>query len=350
MKYRILILGPIVPPSGGVSLHIDRLTKLIENDFNFEFIDESKVKKENVFNIRSLNMYHYLKKVIKSDLVYIHSGVTTLRYFHLIFGRLASKKIIITLHSYPFKKKPVLRHLDEFFFKLANRIIVVNPAILERLSLPVENCIICGAFIPPKMDTEPYLPTTVSNWINDRKNKAKLIICGNATQLRLYNNLDLYGLDMCIEIAGQLIKNGAPVSFIYNVSSLDLNKELYFKYQAVIDNLDIKENFLLISGNISFVRMIEQSDIVLRPTNTDGDSLSVHEALYLGKPIIASDIVRRPLGTIIFKSRDVTDFRTKVSEVIKGDSKTIINQPNKDEQYYQRFYADLLHNTIKMHK
>jgi glycosyltransferase involved in cell wall biosynthesis len=348
MNNRVLIIGPILPPLGGVSLHIDRLTRLIKNDFNIDLIDESRIIKKNIFNIRSLNLFHYFKKVRQSDLIYIHSGVAILRYSHIIFGRLASKKIIITIHSYPNIKKPLSRHLDEYFFKLANRVIVVHRDILERLSLPVEKCIICSAFMPPAMDAEPNLPSSVSNWIYERRNRARLIICANATHLKMHNNQDLYGLDMCIEVAKMLIKNGIPVSFVYNVSSLDINKDLYLKYQTEVENSDIKENFLLISESLSFVRLIEQSDIVLRPTNTDGDSLSVREALCLGKPVIASDIVKRPVGAILFKSRDITDFEARITEVIKGDHKSISDQVYKPEQDYQRFYSDLLLNTIKM--
>ncbi len=57
--------------------------------------------------------------------------------------------------------------------------------------------------------------------------------------------------------------------------------------------------------------LFEYIDIFLRPTNTDGDSLSIREAIYSGIPTIASDIVERPFGTITFKNRVVSDLFEK---------------------------------------
>lgn len=350
MKNKILFIGPLPPPSGGASLHISRMTKLIENEFDIELIDESRTIKNNQFNIRSLNLFVYLKKVLKADLIYIHSGVNILRYFHLFIGCLTFKKMILTLHSYPYTKKPVLKFMDEFFFKKADVIFVVNSEILSRLSLPPEKCVIRSAFIPPKMDTEPNLPNALVDWIDDRKSKGKKIICANAWQLKIFNNQDLYGLDICIEVTRQLIENGAEISFAFIVSSLDENKNMFLDYQKIIENSGIKENFLLFNESISFVRLIECSDIVLRPTNTDGDALTVREALFLGKKVIASDAVKRPAGTVTFKSRDVADLNRKISEMISAEDEEGVKQPKESEEDYNKFYSDLLYKTIQPHK
>ena len=40
--------------------------------------------------------------------------------------------------------------------------------------------------------------------------------------------------------------------------------------------------------------MLRLTDVLLKPTNTDGDAISVREALYLGVPVVASDVVERP--------------------------------------------------------
>ena len=49
---------------------------------------------------------------------------------------------------------------------------------------------------------------------------------------------------------------------------------------------------------------LARSSVLLRPTNTDGDAVSVREALWLGVPVIASDVVERPAGTELFRTRD----------------------------------------------
>jgi glycosyltransferase involved in cell wall biosynthesis len=345
---RILLIGPIPPPNGGVSIHLLRLSKLIENDFEIDFIDESRSIKNDVFNIRSFKLVQYFRKIKKSDLIYVHSGSNILRIFHLVIGCITSKKIILTIHSYPNKKKFFLRYIDEFFFKLASTIIIVNSEILGRISLPLEKCVVKPAFLPPVMETEPFLPEYVSSWISNRKNRGKLIICANAWQLKIFNNQDLYGLDMCIDVASKLVGNSIPISFVFNVSSLAVGENLYMKYQSIIKKLNLTDSFLLLNENLSFVRLIEQADIVLRPTNTDGDALTIREALYLNKTIIASDVVNRPSGTILFRSRDTNDLRIKIIESINKELHMPGNQLNHQGKEDMIFYCQLIIRTLKM--
>ena len=119
----------------------------------------------------------------------------------------------------------------------------------------------------------------------------------------MINDVDVYGLDMWINEASQVKENGIPINFVFNVESRKGAEGLCLKYKSMIEKLGLTGRFLLLNEDLSFVKLIEQADLVLRPTNTDGDALTVREALCLGKPIIASDIVERPLGTILFKSR-----------------------------------------------
>ena len=63
-------------------------------------------------------------------------------------------------------------------------------------------------------------------------------------------------------------------------------------------------NVLLITEKHSFYRIIEMSDIIIRPTATDGDALSIKEGLYLKKKVIATDRVDRPDGVILFHYND----------------------------------------------
>lgn len=131
LNTRILLIGPMPPPFGGVSIHIKRLSVILENDFEIDFIDESRIVKGAYFNIRSLNFILYLNKVLHSNLLYIHSGKRFLKYFHILVGIIFFKKIILTIHSYRVPRKIILKFSDELFFRLANLIVVVNPDILK---------------------------------------------------------------------------------------------------------------------------------------------------------------------------------------------------------------------------
>jgi glycosyltransferase involved in cell wall biosynthesis len=51
---------------------------------------------------------------------------------------------------------------------------------------------------------------------------------------------------------------------------------------------------------------IEAADVFVRPTRADGDALSVHEALALGRRVVASGAGRRPPGCLIVPAGDAT--------------------------------------------
>lgn len=344
---KILLIGPLPPPVGGVSIHIKRLSRLIDNDYNIDYVDESHIIKENYFNLRTLKLPEYLNKVRKSDLLYIHSGKRQLAIFHVLIGRLFGKRVIMTLHGYPYANRKLINFVDSVFYSMADKIIVVNSFILDRVRLPENKCIVKWAFVPPIMEDEPQLPDYLSEWIAKRKNLGDVILSANAYQLKYFNNEDLYGLDMCIEAAGRLVKKGYKVSFVYLVSSLEKNRELYQKYLRRINESNFRDHFLLLNDTISFVRLITYSDIILRPTNTDGDALTIREAIHLGKLVVASDIIPRPAGTILFRTRDHNDFEHKLVDTISNqlnkNTLTLAGDLNRD---YQVFYSSLIESVI----
>ena len=66
--------------------------------------------------------------------------------------------------------------------------------------------------------------------------------------------------------------------------------------------------------------LTQQCDLFLRPTSSDGDAVSVREALSLGVPVVASDCVPRPPGAVTYRTGDVADLFNKVEEVLAAMS------------------------------
>jgi glycosyltransferase involved in cell wall biosynthesis len=64
--------------------------------------------------------------------------------------------------------------------------------------------------------------------------------------------------------------------------------------------------------------VMSESDVFLRPTNTDGDAVSIREALYLGTPVVTSDAVPRPEPCVLFANRDMKDFEKKVRQTLSA--------------------------------
>lgn len=333
---RIVLIGPCPKPLGGVSVHILRLAKLICQDFRISFIDESKEIKPEYYNIYSYNCLKYLLRIVNADIVHIHSGNSLIRNFHIVVSKVFFKKIVVTLHSFT-RKKTFSVFIDKLFLKLANKVIVVNKEI-EKIVGQQPKVVVQFAFLPPEIATEPEVSDHVLSFINKSKAKGKKIIVGNAWRLDLYKNQDLYGLDMCIQLAKDLVDNKMNVTFVFVVASLDKHQDAFIKYQKEIKDLNLHDSFLLINEELSFSKLITHSDVVIRPTNTDGDALTIREALYFNKPVIASDVIHRPQNTVLFKTRDNTDLLAKTLEVLSNPDKY---KSNLEQIDYKSIYLNI---------
>ena len=62
--------------------------------------------------------------------------------------------------------------------------------------------------------------------------------------------------------------------------------------------------------------MFKKVNLSIRPTITDGDAISIREALYFNCEVIASDVVKRPEGTVYFKCRDIDDLYYQTSKIL----------------------------------
>ena len=329
------------PPTGGVSIHLWRLQHLLREDFHISLVDESRIKKKNLLNLRTLNLVGYLKIISQAHVIAIHSGTSSLRYLHIIAAKLLRKRVVLTIHSYPKEKTALARIADRLMFHLPDTIVVVNAEILRRVALSRGKTIVNHAFLPPIMDEEEALPPSINNWIHHAKQSGRKIICGNAYQLSRFDNQDLYGLDMCIEVARRLKNRKIPFRFLFNVATIGRFGDAFTKFQALVDEVGLRDSFSLTNEQFSFVRLMEQSDLVLRPTNTDGDSLTVREALHLGRPIIVSDAVERPPGTILFRNRDIDDLERKVLDTIERVGAGTPQSSAPDPDFYYRFYRTM---------
>lgn len=287
--------------------------------FNVRHIDESPTCKSDIFNLRSGNIFGYLRLLIWADIVHIHSGITLLRLIHILSAALLFRKIIVTIHA--FRHQNCLQvHINSLILRLSNKVIVVNEEIAKALKLKIFS--IKPAFIPPNLAKEPALPESVTKWIDSRKKAGNAILAANAFRITFYNGNDLYGIDLCIKSLRVLVSNlNRKVSLIFVLASLSNSQKHFEAYKVLIREYGLTNHMMLVQADLSFVKLIEKTDIVLRPTCTDGDAVTVREALFFGKPVIASDVVARPEGTVLFNNRDYKHMASKIMEVL-DDART----------------------------
>lgn len=298
-RQKILVCGPIAPPYGGVSVHIDRLVeRLRSEDRDFDFCDEARSIKCDVFNLRSLDLPNYLKLVRRADLVHIHSGTNSLRLFHLLVAKLLRKNAVLSVHAWPYRNlhSRIMTHL---FSMLSTRIVYVSKEIREQFR---KDGPVLHAFIPPVKSLENEVPEKVVRWLARQRESGKKIAVSNAFRLEVHNAEDLYGLDLCIDALAQArVRN--QCSMIFVVSDVSRYPDRFAEFVRRIEALQLQDSFLLWPGYFPYSGLLQLCDVSVRATNTDGDSLSIRESLHLRKLTIASDAVERPEGVILFSSR-----------------------------------------------
>lgn len=340
-RKKILLTGPAPQNIGGVSMHLRRLEAMMAPYADFDIIDEGKVRHEGVFNLRSGNLFRYFSKINRSDIVHIHSGVPILRFGHIIAAKYIFRKpVFVTLHC-NWKALGKWEKATIFFLRLADKVIAVNSESYNALAAGrnKSGLMLKEAFLPPDMEAEPELPAEITDFIDRKKDDGFRIAVSNAWRLVEHAGQDLYGLDMCIDAAASLRDNGLKYVFIFVVPDAVGSRQRLDEANERLRQLNLTDRVILVERNLSFVRLAEAADIVVRPTNTDGDALTVREALWLGKPVVASDVVARPEGTILFKTRDSNDFiRAIRSTETYPSHETKVSSRNLD---YLTFYKEI---------
>lgn len=341
---KIALLGSYPPPYGGVSVHIQRLKKKLEEinikTIVYDFFDREIKKDNNVITvkkpIRWIIKYFF---TAKENIIHSHFSEWRIRSIIAIMSFI-NKKTIITIHGDSLKQSLdttnwIKKKIIKFSLKHTSYIIATNEDI-KQLCLNMEvkptRISVVPAFIPPSIieDEINDIPTEIWTFINTHSP----IISANAFEIRFNKNEDLYGIDMCIDLCINLMKEYPTIGLIFFLPNIgDYN--YYNKLKNIIIKSGIKNNFLFVNKEYQFYPILINSNVFIRPTNTDGDSISIREALYFNIPVVASDCVERPKSTILFRNRDTKDFILRVNHVLNNikDYKKQIELKDKQDNF-----------------
>jgi len=314
-------IGTLPPPLGGISVYLYRLSKLRKED---QFIDT-----KNITYWKS-SIFWFIKQIFNREKkIYIcHSLNLRIKLMLYILSNSSIHDFSICFHS--IRSFLEQYYSSNFFFKFLIKrilrktkyIIVVNPDYKKylRYLFKIDNrkIQVKHAFIPPPLEEENKIINTYDDELQSFLTEKNPIIMANAYALVFFKNQDLYGLDMCIELTQKLKREFPNLGFLFALANKNKNSSYFTEMKKKIDDLDIKNNFYFITGQKEIWPIFKKIDMFIRPTNTDGDSVSIREALHFNCPVIASDIVKRPKNSILFKNRELNDLYEKAIRVLKN--------------------------------
>lgn len=287
---KILILGKIPPPIGGVTIHVQRLCEVLDNsNCSYKFMEIS---------VKNLFLLPFLFK--NFSVAHLHSSNPYVRIYFAIIGSLFKIKTILTIHG------DLGRFNNSFKNKMDNKAIalVKKPIVLNKLSLEKAlkyniDTEIVSAFIAPV--TTEVLPLNIIEAVNDLRSNYKEFYSTNAYNMTFdKNGNEIYGIL-------ELLK-----TFSENVN---LNKVLIvsdpsgaYKNYIEDNNIKLNNNILIISVQHSYFEILKMVDASIRNTTTDGDPLSVKESLFLNKPVLATNVVDRPKDCNLYEVNCFLDY------------------------------------------
>jgi glycosyltransferase involved in cell wall biosynthesis len=290
-----LLIGKIPPPIGGVTVHVERLcSKLKKMSYPYIFC-----------NLSIKNAFIILKKILSVKIIHLHTSNPYIRLFFVVYCRLLFKVILITYHGNIGRFNTWKNRIDFFSIQFASIPIVLNQESFMRSCSINENTRLISAFIPPNISESYDIKTDKA--IHDFSKHYEIIFSTNAHNVSFdTQGNEIYGISQLVNIFSQLPDRG----LIFSDPSGKYKKYLEEKFSSLPSNL------LILDYYHDFITVIRHTSVMIRATTTDGDSLSIKEALFFGKRVIASDCVSRPNGVILYKAGN----RDSLMYVIKATS------------------------------
>lgn len=317
---RIVNIGRFPPPIGGVSYFLQRLKSYLDNSqknntfYDISGIDTEKKEEKGIICCSQLRCFWEVLWQEKS-LVVFHSNRLPILIGAQILG--LKHKIVIFTHGESILKNKEKGFLYRFLLKSIDYFVTPTELIYKNLKkqyLKFEKKIFYIPFILFPKDIQPI---KIKEVISIR-NSSEYLLVGYAYDLIFHNGIDLYGVDMMIEVLYKLRNDGINVSLILLLPNCT-NEEYYNELLKKSERYNLKQSVLILQERIDeAISLYKIADIYLRPTNTDGDSFSVWESLYVKTPVVASDVAQRPKECVMFKSRDMDDFYRETKKTIQN--------------------------------
>lgn len=337
MNKQILLVGPFPPPLGGISVHNQRLHQLLEN----ESFKVTKVSTHNPNRNRLLNIFELLKQInrYKGNLIHLHvsafeSFVFVIPFIWLILMCKKDKKLVVTIHSGRFlsvynKFSSINKLIISFFLKKTNHVIAVSSELkfflMEEIGIPETKISVIPAFLPPDKNANDSDLRKVID-----KRKKNVVIAGALKEL--------YGFDVVIKA----IKTDSNLLNLYNfIFVFYMDSDPDYAKQILNDCNKLGIHFFREMDSKDFISLLNLSDVFLRPTTTDGDSVAVREAIYLGKCVIASDSVERPDRVHTFKTSDPVSLINVMYNVLNKQEEKNIHDFNQNIKSIIKVYKKL---------
>lgn len=323
----LAIVSAWPPPYGGVSVEVLRLCPLLDRrgvDYVIYNAVSSSGDGRRVIPVRRWRRLWtpLFLLTAREPAIYLMSERVTVWLLAALAARCRGKRVLVQLRSAALLDKVLPRALARVCARFALRrltgVVCVNRALEEAvrgLGVDASRIHYSPAFLPPADPRQERAMVAPAVWTFVEAHRP--VIAANG-RVQWYQGQDLYGFDLLVELAARLKPDYPDIGIVVCLWEHGPKEASYLDdLQRRAARSGVADHILFNTERGVFVPVLDAADIFVRPTNTDGDAVSVREALALGVPAVASDVVERPAGARLFKSRDLDDLEAKVRQALR---------------------------------
>lgn len=324
MALRVTLIGHYPPPYGGVATLMAQMEAALSSAgcrvtiFN---LGHGRPEGERVINLGDRNRIRETLRLWRtfanSDSDIFHYISASYRSFWLAvvcitLATLTRKRMVVSFVGGAFTEfietlGSAKRCVARLALSRATALLACNDEIarvLGRLVPEAETTKISNSF-PFDAPSADALPSDVREFLASR---SPVITTTGAASTE-------YGLIDAVRAVGRLRERHSAVGLVIVMTRYG-NAEYEVRLLDSIEDERLSEHVLLARDLPSFVSLLGCSDVFLRCTLVDGDSMSVREALALGVPVVASDTPFRPDGAILYRRGDVDGMIERLIEAL----------------------------------
>jgi glycosyltransferase involved in cell wall biosynthesis len=262
---RVLLVGAVPPPTGGVATHLQELARALTG------VDVAVVDPRNHRRL--------LFELASADFVHLHTNGHN-RGSWLLAALCAGRRSLLTLHSglapaYIARHRLLLRAICARY----RRVIAVNHEIAAALDATV-----IPAWTPRSLAFRLAPPGLAQLRARHRPLYAAALAPGPEYGAAML--LDAFAR-LPLPDKGLIVHGPGTRALADQVSRRQLRQSV-----ALLGELPRERALAVVAA----------CDVFVRPTLADGDSVSVREALALGRVVVASAVGHRPEGVLTFRA------------------------------------------------
>jgi glycosyltransferase involved in cell wall biosynthesis len=347
------MLGPVPPPFGGVSAHVSRLVPLLERVGLKVGVLNHFGSTDMPFVVAALNRnpinYYRIPKKFRARIVHYHySGWSELVTLALA-RRSSGERYILTLHGgaiyRPLRSKmPMVSRITWWALRRFDTIIAVDPNVASfvesRLDKPrIE---VVPAFLESGNDSPAGYDAPIEAFLDSGR---VLVVAAYGVQF-LGDGREVYGLDVVVQAFTTLARDRTDLRLAIFLARRQLGprpRRHLARLERRLQQAGLRDRSLIVFG-LPLLPALRSNAVFVRPTRAEGDAVSVREAQSVGVPVVASDVVPRPSGVVVFPTDDVGRLCEALRAVLDhSDQPTRVSMSgNKDQRLAEPFLDTLV--------